>query len=281
MVFGAAAVISNAGWGAQYEFQTSGKIVAIGDINGGYGELVSLLEEVRLIDASQNWVGENSHLVSLGNLLGSDGSGSMVISLLMKLEQQATGAGGDLHVVLGDGDLEALTENARLDSTHRDWLVQLPVVIKINDKVYAHGGIADGFVNESLESINKTAAKELNDANNPAAKKLKDDDKSQPAVLSDKGPARYRGTAMCHPYAESFNSERFLKKVGATRLVIGHVATGGLVKSRMNGSVILLDTGMSEGGRAGVLIDDENEHSYVHYLGSNQQAGIVPEERQL
>jgi hypothetical protein len=86
---------------------------------------------------------------------------------------------------------------------------------------------------------------------------------------------------MCHPYAESFNTERFLKKVGARQLVIGHVSTGGLVKSRMNGSVILLDTGMSEGGQAGILIDGENEDPYVHYLGSRHKAIIEPEERQL
>jgi len=281
VVFATVAIISLPGWGADYEFRTSGKIVAIGDINGGYEELVSLLEEVKLIDASQNWVGENSHLVSLGNLLDKAGSGTRVISLLMKLQQQAPATSGKLHVVLGDADVEALTENTGLDSTSHDWLQQLPVLIKINEKVYAHGGIADGFVDESLESINKMAAKELTAVQTSATKRLQDDNKSRSSVLSGNGPVRYRGTAMCHPFSESFNTERFLKKVGARQLVIGHVPTGGLVVSRMNGSVILLDTGMSEGGQAGVLIDDENEVPYVHYLGSGHRAFIVPEKRQL
>lgn len=281
VLFATVAVNSISGWGAEYEFQTSGTVIAIGDINGGYTELVSLLKEVQLIDASQNWVGSDSHLVSLGNLPGEAGNGRKVISLFMKLEQQAIRAGGKLHVVLGDADVGALAENSRLDSASRDWLRKLPIVIRINEKVYAHGGIADGFVDESLVSINEMASKELAAAQLSAVKEPEDENSLHPGVLSAEGPTRYRGTAMCHPYAESFNTERFLKKVGARQLVIGHVPTGGLVVSRMNGSVILLDTGMSEGGQAGVLIDDENEVPYVHYLGSGHKAFIVPEKRQL
>jgi hypothetical protein len=274
-------MITNQGWSEEYEFETSGKVFAIGDINGGFEELVAVLNEVELIDASQNWGGGDSHLVSLGNLRGKAGNGNKVIALFMKLEQQAVEAGGRLHVLLGDADLETLIENTNLDSESRDWLHQLPIVIEINETIYVHGGIADGFVNESLESINKMAAQALSAARFSAVREPNDGSDGQQSVLSVKGPARYRGTAMCHPYAESFNTERFLKKTGARQFVIGHVPTDGLVKSRMNGSVILLDTGMSEGGQAAVLVQVGSEDPYVHYLGSKQKAFIVPEERQL
>lgn len=276
-----AAMISIPGLAAEYAFQTSGKVVAIGDIDGEYEELVALLKEVNLIDTSLNWVGGNSHLVSLGNLLGETGEGGKVLPLFMKLQRQAIGAGGKLHIVLGDADVDALTGNTTLDPESRDWLAQLSIVIKINDTIYTHGGISDGFVGESLESINEMARKELKVINLSAVKAATDNTRLQNSVLSDKGPIRYRGTAMCHPYTESFNTERFLKKAGASQIVIGHVPTGGRVRSRMNGLVVLLDTGPSEGGPPGALIEVENEDPYVHYLGSGDKAFIEPEERAL
>ena len=55
-------------------------------------------------------------------------------------------------------------------------------------------------------------------------------DAQQAFVFSDDSPNWYRGTAMCHPYSESFNTERFLKQVGARQLVMGHTPTRGDVQ---------------------------------------------------
>ncbi len=75
---------------------------------------------------------------------------------------------------------------------------------------------------------------------------------------------------MCHPFAESFNTERFLKRVGAKQLVMGHTPTKGNVMERMDGLAIRLDTGMLKSvykGRASALVSG-NGADYVHYLGS-------------
>jgi hypothetical protein len=96
-------------------------------------------------------------------------------------------------------------------------------------------------------------------------------------------PNWYRGTALCHPYAESFNTERFLHKVGAKQLVMGHTPTRGNVQVRMDGLAIRLDTGMLKSvykGRASALIS-RGGSDYVHYLGSTEQAQPVPESRDL
>ena len=47
-----------------------------------------------------------------------------------------------------------------------------------------------------------------------------------------------------NPYSESFNTERFLKQVGARQVVMGHTPTRGEVLERMDGMAIRLDTGM-------------------------------------
>ncbi len=102
-------------------------------------------------------------------------------------------------------------------------------------------------------------------------------------VFSDDSPNWYRGTAMCHPYAESFNTERFLKRVGARQLVIGHTPTSGKVVVRMGGLAIRLDTGMLEShykGQASALVSQDGP-DYVHYLGSSERAALVYEHQSL
>jgi hypothetical protein len=102
-------------------------------------------------------------------------------------------------------------------------------------------------------------------------------------VFSEDSPNWYRGTAMCHPYSESFNTERFLKRVGAKQLVMGHTPTRGDVHVRMDGLAIRLDTGMLKSvykGRASALVS-QGGTDYVHYLGSSAKASPVPETSSL
>ena len=215
---------------------------------------------------------------------------------------------------------KAFARNGALGS----WLLDKPFVIKVNDKVYMHGGIAHEVSKESLDALNtrmhgefvrflenmdqlreagvmpwyvdchdrlvflEARVEEFRAANRrkkadwfPAVQEVFD---AQTAlVFSDDSPNWYRGTALCHPYAESFNTERFLKKVGAKQLVMGHTPTRGEVHERMEGLAIRLDTGMLTSvykGRASALISEAGNH-YVHYLGGNQQEQPVPESRSL
>jgi len=210
------------------------------------------------------------------------------------------------------------------DGALGSWLLDKPFVIKVNDKVYMHGGIAHEVSEDSLDELNSrmqgefvrflenmdqlreagvmpwyvdyhdrliflTARVEEFTAANPRKKAdwfpaVQEVFDAQTAfVFSDDSPNWYRGTALCHPYAESFNTERFLKKVGAKQLVMGHTPTRGEVHERMEGLAIRLDTGMLTSvykGRASALISEAGNH-YVHYLGGNQQEQPVPENRSL
>ena len=218
----------------------------------------------------------------------------------------------------------ALRKAFSQDGALGSWLVKQPFVVKVNDKVYMHGGIASAVSEESIGALNKKLQGELKAfldsmdelraagvmpwyvdyherlgflnaraeefvAANPktqapwfgALKKVFD--AQEAFVFSDDSPNWYRGTAMCHPYAESFNTERFLKRVGAKQLVMGHTPTRGNVHERMDGLAIRLDTGMLKSvykGRASALVSQGGK-DYVHYLGSTEPAQPVPEKRSL
>jgi len=172
------------------------------------------------------------------------------------------------------------------------WLLDQPIILKINDTVFVHGGIPSNTGNKSLEEINKSyklelksyldIVEQLREAGvlpqyvdlydrvpylNNRAKELIDADpdikrnsQKRPSwfndlivlnetmnanIFSDRSLLWYRGTSMCHAFTESYNTEKFLKHVNAGRVVIGHTPTQNRrVTERINGLVIMLDTGM-------------------------------------
>ncbi len=204
------------------------------------------------------------------------------------------------------------------------WLARQPFVIKVNDKVYMHGGISKAASTEGLDELNERLRGEfvgflesiealraagvlpwhvdydhrLDFLNARAEEFVAANPRQRPDwfeplqrvfeaqqafVFGEDSPNWYRGTALCHPYSESFNTEEFLKRVGAKQLVMGHTPTRGDVHERMDGLAIRLDTGMLKSvynGRASALISERGQ-SYVHYLGSRERARPVPEERSL
>jgi hypothetical protein len=218
----------------------------------------------------------------------------------------------------------ALRQAFSLEGELGGWLIQQPFVIKVNDKVYMHGGIASEASEFSLEELNAKLQGELREflqsidalriagvmpwhvgyldrlaflnaraeefiAANPESQAewfaplQKVFEAQQAFVFSGDSPNWYRGTAFCHPYSESFNTERFLKRVGAKQLVMGHTPTRGDVQERMDGLAIRLDTGMLKSvyhGRASALVS-EGGRDYVHYLGVDQEAQPTPETRSI
>lgn len=78
------------------------RIVAVGDVHGGHRQLVRVLIAARVIDRKLKWVGGPTHLVLLGDFVDRGPHSRRVIDLLMTLEEQAPGAGGRVHPLLGN-----------------------------------------------------------------------------------------------------------------------------------------------------------------------------------
>lgn len=96
-----------------YRFVEPERIVAFADVHGAYDELVRLLRAAGIVDARRDWIGGQTHLVSLGDILDRGDDSRAVLDLLMRLETQAAAAGGRVHVVLGNHELMNLTGDLR------------------------------------------------------------------------------------------------------------------------------------------------------------------------
>jgi len=100
----------------QDEFDGVERIVAVGDVHGGFEELVDILRAARIVDGRNRWTGGKAHLVQTGDIVDRGDNSRKVLDLLMDLESQAQKAGGRVHVLLGNheamniyGDLRYVT----------------------------------------------------------------------------------------------------------------------------------------------------------------------------
>ena len=87
---------------AQVEWRGVERVVAFADVHGAFDELTALLRESGIIDAQNRWAAGRTHVVSLGDLLDRGADSRKVMDLLMRLQGEASAAGGALHVILGN-----------------------------------------------------------------------------------------------------------------------------------------------------------------------------------
>ncbi|MGB0938043.1 MAG: metallophosphoesterase [Colwellia sp.] len=182
------------------------------------------------------------------------------------------------------------------------WLRSALPAVKVNDAIFVHGGLSSKFFFDDLHKINSImndawayqaqvekfqeigilpihidywqraeylntlAFKKVNRLNPKTPKWHKDflklHELQSSFAFDDNSPMWYRGNAFCHPYSESFTTERILKKLDANYIVIGHSPLYKKMRSRMNQTVILTDTGMLNEvyhGNATALIIENGE----------------------
>jgi len=82
------------------------RIVAIGDVHGAYDNMVAVLQSAGVIDKKKRWSGGTTHLVQTGDVLDRGDKEREVMDLLMKLEKQARKAGGRVHALLGNHEIQ-------------------------------------------------------------------------------------------------------------------------------------------------------------------------------
>lgn len=134
-------------------------------------------------------------------------------------------------------------QHRRAFSTQGDygrWLLSLPVMVRINDTLYAHGGLSPLLGGRSLVELNGIARREL-----LAATRNQTVNPSPASLLGADGPLWYRGSAACHPLLERPVLQKQLANLSAQRLVIGHTPTPTRqVRTRLDKQVYAIDTGM-------------------------------------
>lgn len=98
---------------SHWRWSNINRVVVIADIHGAFPQLVSLLKTNRLIDDSLHWIGADAHLVSVGDLIDRGADSRKVLDLLMRLQQEAQGSGGRVHVLAGNHELMNLIGDYR------------------------------------------------------------------------------------------------------------------------------------------------------------------------
>ncbi|AKE51567.1 Metallophosphoesterase [Kangiella geojedonensis] len=88
-------------------------------------------------------------------------------------------------------------------------------------------------------------------------------DTSESLMLTTFGPVWYRGNIYCHLYSEQETLDKALNHFSAKQLLVGHTPDDSrLVRSRFDGKLILLDTGMLRthynGHPSAVVIEDDS-----------------------
>jgi Calcineurin-like phosphoesterase len=190
------------------------------------------------------------------------------------------------------------------------WLLTRPFLLVVNDTAFVHGGLPPMVAELGLEGTNQRLHAALNEYLQTWAGLEKElaivrpvAFVERPAALAGKGaeaqsktlaelqakvpfaldtPIWYRGQALCYPLTEADNLEAALGSLGVARVVEGHTpSASGRVLSRLDGRVILLDTGMLKAayqGTPSALVFENGQWSvaYADRPGQRAQPEVLP-----
>jgi len=86
----------------EWQVDDASRIVAIADIHGAFTAMVATLQQAGVIDDELRWSGDSTHLVIVGDILDRGPRSRDAMDLLMRLEQEAPLAGGNVLVLIGN-----------------------------------------------------------------------------------------------------------------------------------------------------------------------------------
>ncbi len=299
----------------QYQFTTDDPVYVIGDIDGASQEFSDTLLKLKMIDKQGNWTGGKAQIVSLGDLSGDSDWDTKSLDLFIQLQHQAESAGGRFHILLGDREFNLIisqlaNEPDALANQYTQWLTGLPFVIKINDQVFAHGGLSIKLgsfdikvlnillKNELIEYLENWNALLINNQhlrNLPVkqrfavVKKLEQSEfknailaLEEQLLFSNDNPAIYRGNAICHPYFETDNLSTILDKWSTTRLWTGHsTSSEHNILNRLDNKLLIMNHSMADnmqtGGASIARIEKDKEAVFIEsHTGETIQPGLAP-----
>ena len=249
---------------AQGNFPGPAKILAVSDVHGRFDTLLKLLKAHRVVDESLQWTFGKGHLVILGDVMDRGSGVTEALWFLRALQEAARSRGGRVHMVPGNhevmvasGDLrylhtkyaqapEGLPAQPELFGPNSElgrWLRSRPVLLKVGDFLFVHGGISPELVAQgwNLPQVNNRFR---------AAWGLRGRESEGDAgmLLRSKGPIWYRG--MLPPGGPPTSSEaeiaQALAHFKAKAIVVGHT-TLDQVTAFWAGKVFGIDAGILEG----------------------------------
>ena len=261
-----------------------GRVVAIGDVHADLGALRLALRTAGAIDARDEWVGGALTVVQLGDLIGRSDEEKQVLDFVFDLQRRARKAGGTVHALIGNHEVfggrldnQAVGPNPfpawetvpglRLDDPrlrhlppharargaalmpggpYARQIAALPVVLKLGQTVFVHGGVEPRWARYGIDRINREVRDWLMGltAEPDSAQGVDDGDR----VMWTRQFSANVTSAECAMLDQS------LKILGARRMIVAHTVHAEIT-ARCDGRVWAVDVGMSRayGGRVEVL----------------------------
>ncbi|MBI9034699.1 MAG: metallophosphoesterase [Bacteroidales bacterium] len=277
---------------------TKGKILALGDVHGQYKSLRKLLIRNQVIDSVDNWLFGDGHLVFLGDVFDRGEKVTETLWFIHELEIKAHKAGGDIHLLIGNHEVMALTGDHRYlhpkyiyfskyfytyynifygENTEMGrWLRSQNAIITINGILFLHAGISPALAarNVPYDSINGLIRHYLSDKNTPPKGSLEE------FVTGSSGPLWYRGyvefPGQAIEITQAFIDE-YLKINNLKRMVVGHNEQYS-IQSLFEGKVMAIDVPFDRRGVVpqGLLI--EGNQLYRCYSNGKKELIITTHE---
>lgn len=252
------------------EFSGEFDVVASSDFHGQYQILIDLLTNNGVIDQEGHWQFKNGHFVITGDVFDRGDKVTEILWFLYRLEQEANQAGGKVHLLLGNHEVMVLNGDLRYlhpkyvavaelayvpfeqlyakGTVLGDWLRAKPVLVKINNMLFTHGGFHPDLAKEkrSLTEINRVFK------NNLVKAELASPRADFAEYLHKRnGPIWYRGYFKDNG-ASSAEIDLLLTHFDVEHLIVGHTSQK-QIETRHQGRVIAIDSSIKN-GQSGELL---------------------------
>ena len=219
-------------------------IIAVSDIESGFGAFREFLINHRVADRDLNWTVGKGHLVLVGDFVDRGASTTQVLWAIYKLEQSARQAGGQVHFIIGNHEIKSLQGNYQSanekyfyiagmigkqqyqlfddNAVLGRWLASKNVLEIINGVAFVHGGLHPDIAKHGLpvEDINRIVRAGYRSLY------YTPEEVTRESFLrsSTTGPAWYRGYFKDDLSQQEV--EQGLAAVGAQAVVVGHTLQG-------------------------------------------------------
>jgi len=242
-------------------------VFILGDTHGEFDAASRSLRQAGLIDAQLRWTGGKKTLVFDGDLVDRGPDVFKLLWFIYQLESDAAAKGGRVLVVLGNhetmvwmGDLRyvhpkeqtiaqtyGVPYNKLLDyreSVLGQWLASKPAILKLDNILFAHGGVSAEYLPLTPRAVDDSLAKFMGEAlfrswsDSTIAVKVDSAAHARRAAffMSDQSAFWFRGYVQTDTLGGMLDD--VLKRFGASVHVVGHTPVT-MVHQKYNGKLIV------------------------------------------
>lgn len=251
------------------------RIVALSDVHGQYALMQRLLTANGVLDDRGDWAWGDGHLVLVGDVFDRGPAINEILWTLYRLEGQARAAGGGLHLLLGNHEAMVLYRDLRYvndryfqttntlgiayadlygpDTVLGDWLRSRPVIARINDLLFVHGGLSPEFL--ALGIDNETANDRYRESLGLPREATREDPRYAPLYDGSASPIWYRGYFL-DDGLDTAAVDALAARLGVRHIVVGHTSREH-VEGHHGGTVVAVDSSIKNGENGELLFVED------------------------